>query len=496
MFLTVDNPAGGNCAFYAYAIALIDVIKREFHTNNGNSRTFDTWCKLDKELQNQDYIKAVLEFDYKNQNVSLLYVLQTSLREIIYKEQCRQLAAGEQLAECDLLLISLDEDDDTISEDNSISEDDNATSADTLAALKQIARQTNNPILIKRGDNFSLYVDPDGWDIWKKIKLNNANLAGLPFAEGKIRRSDPRFTPELSNIIKRCHATRDIKSYFLNPKSTVCTRFAEMFYDSFKNLPPKPDNDFVHSEPVCKLVSNLKSRLSNLSKWCGITLPQNYIDVHLANVFLKDVYGNNYDNPGRRVQANSKIVQALKQVLKHGFWGTHYHLNLLSEIFNVNFHCLENHKAKYPFRDSVDNPTITINNMFNNHWTTLIPISNNNSDNSNVSIQNYERDIEKCYKKEIQARFKSYTTGFIACFFGRNHMKKAKEIIAACQDKEKTVANIIEIITEYCSDPSVKFNPDSSFKKRADFILQTETYFKTNDPNETQESNSAPITIV
>jgi hypothetical protein len=476
-FLTVDNPAGGNCAFYAYAIALIDIIRREFRANDGRSRTFNTWCRLDLSVRNPNYINAILEFDYKDQNIALLNVLQTSLRQIVYEAQLRQLTEGEQFSEGELLLISLDKDDD---------------STETLATLQQAARQTNNPILIKRRDKLSLYVDPQGYDRWIEIELNNINIAGLPFDEGKIGWSDQRLSPELLNIIKSSHAIRDIKSYFQNnPKSTVFIRFAEIFYNCFKNLPPKPDNDFAHSRDILTLVSELKARLTNLAKWYG-ALPQKYIDYHLAHLFLNLVYGDNYDKPERKLQADSKIVNALKQVLQNSFWGTHYHLNLLSEIFDVNFHCLENDKAKYEFRDSAGKPTITINNVLNYHWTTLIPIFPKNNNNSMQKNKSYIEE-STLSKNEIQAIFQSYTTGFNNCFFSRNHMKKAQEIIAACQDKQKTVANIIGMIFEYRFDPNVKFNPNSSFIKSVDFILRRENHFKKNDINETLDSNCPSI---
>lgn len=48
MFITVDNPRDGNCAFYAYAIAFIDMIK---HENSRNiTRTFETWCAYDPSI--------------------------------------------------------------------------------------------------------------------------------------------------------------------------------------------------------------------------------------------------------------------------------------------------------------------------------------------------------------------------------------------------------------------------------------------------------------
>ncbi|MCE0722965.1 MULTISPECIES: hypothetical protein [Legionella] len=92
----IDNPGGGDCGFYAFAIGLIDIIQKE-HALTGTSKTYDQW-----KIQSRYHIsfQEILGIDlnelyhsrgnYRKELQELLFKLQMSLRTIacnIYKDE-------------------------------------------------------------------------------------------------------------------------------------------------------------------------------------------------------------------------------------------------------------------------------------------------------------------------------------------------------------------------------------------------------------------------
>ena len=88
MTYIIDNPAGGDCGFYAFSIALINIIKKEVEAT-GTSNTFNRW--LDKGLDGvslDDILNVNLLNLYKSPKYykrELLDILQMSLRSITAK---------------------------------------------------------------------------------------------------------------------------------------------------------------------------------------------------------------------------------------------------------------------------------------------------------------------------------------------------------------------------------------------------------------------------
>ncbi|KTD29807.1 MULTISPECIES: hypothetical protein [Legionella] len=108
----------------------------------------------------------------------------------------------------------------------------------------------------------------------------------------------------------------------------------------------------------------------------------------------------------------------------------------------------------------------------------------------NNSTKNYHRFCTDSLlaKQEIQKKYKIYTTGFIA-FFGRNHVAKGKKIVRMCDNRQVTVDQIIAVITQYINNSEIRFNSDSSFMKRANYILERYRYY--NGSDETLAESSA-----
>lgn len=93
MYLSVDNPGKGNCAFYSYSIGLIDIIKHEI-SKHSISPTFNRWAEHCPELENTLARILAFDYNYKRQDTDLLNTLQASLRNLIYQHQYGQLEKG------------------------------------------------------------------------------------------------------------------------------------------------------------------------------------------------------------------------------------------------------------------------------------------------------------------------------------------------------------------------------------------------------------------
>ncbi|WP_419420826.1 hypothetical protein ACNVED_05890 [Legionella sp. D16C41] len=84
----IDNPGRGNCAFYAFAIGIIDIIKHEA-ARGGDSVTFKKFYDLSRTASQEFSItlEDIKKFDYNNQDYSLLNEMQSCLRFIIYNHR-------------------------------------------------------------------------------------------------------------------------------------------------------------------------------------------------------------------------------------------------------------------------------------------------------------------------------------------------------------------------------------------------------------------------
>ncbi|KTD74678.1 hypothetical protein [Legionella waltersii] len=90
----IDNPGLGNCAFYAFATAVLSIIVQE--KNQGKREMFDRWVKLDPSVSDlYDRLPALYDSILRNnmggRDKELLDQLQSSLRIITYQYQVSEL---------------------------------------------------------------------------------------------------------------------------------------------------------------------------------------------------------------------------------------------------------------------------------------------------------------------------------------------------------------------------------------------------------------------
>ncbi|AMQ28531.1 TPA: Dot/Icm T4SS effector Lem21 [Legionella pneumophila] len=84
---TIDNPGLGNCAFYAFAIGLVNIIQEEAKYNRRTM--FDRWVGLDRSIFGQ--YDEILKLNLEDPDKELLDRLQSSLRIVTYQYQIREL---------------------------------------------------------------------------------------------------------------------------------------------------------------------------------------------------------------------------------------------------------------------------------------------------------------------------------------------------------------------------------------------------------------------
>lgn len=83
----VDNPGSGDCAFYAFAIGLINIIQEE--NSYKNMRMFERLVAFDESLLDQ--FDAIIRFDFDAPNKGLLTQLQMTLRLLDYHYRLNEL---------------------------------------------------------------------------------------------------------------------------------------------------------------------------------------------------------------------------------------------------------------------------------------------------------------------------------------------------------------------------------------------------------------------
>lgn len=87
---TIDNPGKGNCAFYAFAIGLINIIQEE--GSYGCKDMFNRLLHSDVSLANQ--YEAIIRFDKEKPDEGLLDRLQNMLRFDVYHHSLNELKAA------------------------------------------------------------------------------------------------------------------------------------------------------------------------------------------------------------------------------------------------------------------------------------------------------------------------------------------------------------------------------------------------------------------
>ncbi|WP_131794118.1 hypothetical protein [Fluoribacter gormanii] len=262
------------------------------------------------------------------------------------------------------------------------------------------------------------------------------------------------------------------------PASNAYTNFAEMVWNYVRNEPTSTEfNELAKSNKTKNYAREIADQIIRLSRWYP-KQPNNdkyneereaYFDKMIEKAFIKDVFIVGKNN---ELNSNSLIVNSLKDVTRNYRWGTQTDLQELARIYNLNLHTLINGNAPYEPVDTPRRPIITMNNQHNRHWTTCISFLG--SSFKGKRYDSYTKD-SVISKQEIKDIMQTYTQGFVASVTKRNHLEQAMQIIQLCDNSDFDVNDIVRMLSNYLQRSN--FNNNSSFKKRADYIIARAEYF-------------------
>lgn len=269
--------------------------------------------------------------------------------------------------------------------------------------------------------------------------------------------------------------------------SNTYVNFAEMVRNYVRHQSTSPYfNELAKSDGVRRYARQVAVKIQKLSRWYPEKNENNayswqreaYFDNIIEKAFRDDVFvAGNYN----QMKQGSLIVNAMSDITRNYRWGTQTDLNELAAIFDVNLHTLINGKTPYTPVDKPQRPIITMNNKHNTHWTTRLSFVG-----SGFTGRQYDAYTKNSVitKKEIKDIMQTYTKGFMALMSTRNHKEKANQIIERCNDNDFNVHDIVRMLDNYLKPG--KFAPNSSFKRRADYIMARAEYF-----NEASASTSS-----
>jgi hypothetical protein len=267
--------------------------------------------------------------------------------------------------------------------------------------------------------------------------------------------------------------------------SNTYVNFAEMVWNYVRNQATSSNfNELAKSEETKNYARKIADRIKKLSKWYPdrreeVVYNQEreaYFHNIIEQAFINDVFVLGNMN---QLKIDSLIVRAMSEVTRNYRWGTQTDLNELAHIFNINLHTLINGHAPYTPTDTSRRPIITLDNKHNYHWTTHISFLGSGYLGKTYDVALRDSVLSKQELKEI---LQSYTHGFMAFVGKRNHMEKAKELIEHCNSNDFDVNDIVRMLSNYLERG--KFTHNSSFKKRADYIIARAEYFnEAPDPN-------------
>lgn len=322
----IDNPGRGNCAFYAFAIGLIDIIQKQRLTSGiHRSPMFNHWVALDPSIDAE--YEAICAFDFNRPDKKVLDRLQMRLRHTIYQyklSELRHACASSRMDNGykDLVATSSYTNFSALLYNNSANIDSRyneyAASKGAMAAIRKLKK--------------AISLD----EVLRRAGIDRATVENS-VRQAVLERGLPDTTEDEQRIIR------------------------DTIYDE------------THQA--------LKIHVINMLEQDNTQLVENYEDLSLAPLFMRLLYGDNVAIDSitntTPVLANSVITTAIKRITQNFFWGTHLDLDYLANAFEVNLHTLQNKIQTYPFQDLPERPVLTVNNEWNGHWTTFINVPNN-----------------------------------------------------------------------------------------------------------------------
>ncbi|MFT4059834.1 MAG: hypothetical protein QM652_09820 [Legionella sp.] len=335
----IDNPGGGNCAFYAFVIGLIYIIQQKEAALTKN--VFARWVARDSKIASE--YENILNYNFNKPNDALLNVLQKSLREIIYQEKL-----------------------------------------DELKHVCSISRVINNYKHLSNSNSYTHFsciyfgdradVDPKynefaaSYKIQQEIKKLKTPIS-YKTALARLNLDSTEF------VIDKKAIKEKFKADFPKDKLSVEGETDESFAQRL--LERKKKRKAIIEEIEEQKINNSSIALSLLIQEDPKLVIKGHETLTLAPLFMSLFYGNvaiESITKETKPQESSLIVDAMQLMRQERFWGTHIELNYLADVFHVNFHPLRNGQALWEYKDDPERSNVTVNNKGNCHWTTMIPM--------------------------------------------------------------------------------------------------------------------------
>ncbi|WP_028388050.1 hypothetical protein [Legionella fairfieldensis] len=358
----IDNPGGGDCGFYAFAIGLIDLIQNEYQSG-GVSPTYDQWVQEGLEDIQLDDLLAInlyqLHLSPRNDQKRMLSALQMSLRHVVVNTQRQSLLAALQSQEKSPFLSKIEGEvvfnkfmQLVLLVKNSINELPTEAKFNELVFdnnVMKLARETSRSLRLALTSNESLTSNEYCDEL-----LVNASLEGVPSKEWDKLIScsiSPekiadivQITKEIDTQINKKVAEKIANITFVNEeeKRAVFARERELF-------PVQKRKDMIADKVKFRLDERIQRE-------------------HIKDIFLKDTIVKGELNP------HSVILKGMDQIaIKGKWWATHENLTLLAAKFKVNL------VVEGPMNGQRLNngtllaiPSIHLTNHNNVHWTTTV----------------------------------------------------------------------------------------------------------------------------
>ena len=361
---SIDNPGLGNCAFYAFAIGLIDIIQEE--SLYGCRNMFDRWADLDPSISGlYDNIKACELSTDRVGKTPMLDELQRSLRTISFHIQFTELmVACSDSKGCQARILIIEP----------------GVQFDTTKAM------SSDEILV--------------------IICNKTYSLGFRNIKGEYEQciiqdkqlSDILATYQNGQIVTAAHIEKiDRQLKLLNSSATskqayvkllgnnLFQRFSQLYFERVflervvDNRLVDRNDAFLKCDSIKIAIQTLTNDLENKAKLEKRDLTFAEEQLALVHLFLKLIYGETVPfesiTPKTKPMDDSPIICALKLLKNEFFWGTNRDLDYLANPFEINFHYLIHGQALQPFIDNAALSTITVNNIENWHWTTQITVA-------------------------------------------------------------------------------------------------------------------------
>lgn len=214
--------------------------------------------------------------------------------------------------------------------------------------------------------NHWLQLDPAIGTLWALMteceidKIPKELLDKLQFSLRRIV-----FETQAKELTECCLSVHSNQSnqYHALIASSHFSQFAEIYYEP---LVDSRFNVFASIPEIVAALDELKTKPVNPSD----------VSMELAKLFIRLHYGEKtLITKETKPLESSPILVAMKKVTVNYFWGTHFDLDKLARVFDLNFHPLKNGVAIHAFKDLEGKHTITINNQSNVHWITQVSVA-------------------------------------------------------------------------------------------------------------------------